>query len=68
MRDTLIGAATAGEAYDRGMTDQQGENTEQGQAQASGLKPLLGPLDIIVADAAGSCSGGVCHFPAPKKR
>ncbi|WP_341945834.1 hypothetical protein ABS642_06920 [Microbacterium sp. A8/3-1] len=28
--------------------------------------PLAGALNLLEADAAGYCSGGVCHFPAPK--
>lgn len=30
-----------------------------------GLQPLLGTLNLLGDDAAGYCSGGVCHFPAP---
>lgn len=30
-----------------------------------GLQPLLGSLNLLGGDAAGYCSGGVCHFPAP---
>ncbi|MBW8762567.1 MAG: hypothetical protein JF592_08265 [Microbacterium sp.] len=29
------------------------------------LQPLLGTLDLLSDAAAGYCSGGVCHFPAP---
>lgn len=28
--------------------------------------PLPDALNLLEADAAGYCSGGVCHFPAPK--
>lgn len=31
-----------------------------------GLAPLPGSLNLLGEDAAGYCSGGVCHFPAPK--
>ncbi|UPL15131.1 hypothetical protein [Microbacterium galbinum] len=47
------------------MTDQQGDTTEQDAAL--GLAPLPGTLNLLDGEAAGVCSGGVCHFPAPKK-
>ncbi len=30
------------------------------------IQPLPGALNLLDDDAAGYCSGGVCHFPAPK--
>jgi hypothetical protein len=30
------------------------------------LQPLPGAANLLDDDAAGYCSGGVCHFPAPK--
>ncbi|MDF2508176.1 MAG: hypothetical protein K0Q52_2035 [Microbacterium sp.] len=41
------------------------EDTVQQEAPI-GLQPLPGALDLIEGDAAGYCSNGVCHFPAPK--
>lgn len=32
-----------------------------------GLVPLPGALNLLEDGAAGYCSGGVCHFPTPKK-
>lgn len=31
-----------------------------------GLQPLPDSLNLLEGDAAGYCSNGVCHFPAPK--
>ncbi|KJL25002.1 hypothetical protein RN51_00822 [Microbacterium oxydans] len=31
-----------------------------------GLQPLLESLNLLEGEAAGSCSNGVCQFPAPK--
>lgn len=30
------------------------------------LQPLPDALNLLENGAAGYCSGGVCHFPAPK--
>jgi hypothetical protein len=30
------------------------------------LPTLPGTLNLLEGDAAGYCSGGVCHLPAPK--
>nr|WP_201469281.1 hypothetical protein [Microbacterium hydrocarbonoxydans] len=30
------------------------------------LQPLPDALNLLDNDSAGYCSGGVCHFPAPK--
>ena len=30
------------------------------------LPPLPDALNLLANDSAGYCSGGVCHFPAPK--
>lgn len=30
------------------------------------LQPLTGTPNLLDDDAAGYCSGGVCHLPAPK--
>ena len=30
------------------------------------LRPLPDALNLLENDSAGYCSGGVCHFPAPK--
>jgi hypothetical protein len=46
------------------MTDSQGDPTEQ--EAPSGLQPLPGTLNLLDEGSAGYCSGGVCHFPAPK--
>ncbi|HZU94724.1 hypothetical protein D3C73_1466130 [compost metagenome] len=32
---------------------------------AEGLQPLLGTLNLLDGEAAGYCSGGVCHYPLP---
>lgn len=31
-----------------------------------GLQPLPDSLNLLEGDAAGYCSNGLCHFPAPK--
>lgn len=31
-----------------------------------GLQPLLDSPNLLEGDAAGYCSNGACHFPAPK--
>jgi len=36
------------------------------QDTTSVLAPLPGALNLLDDAAAGYCSGGVCHFPAPK--
>ena len=41
------------------------EDTVQQEAPI-GLQPLPGALDLLDGGAAGYCSNGVCHFPAPK--
>lgn len=48
------------------MTDTQGEITAADAPE--GLLPLLGTLSLLGADAAGYCSDGVCHIPAPAVR
>lgn len=45
------------------MTDTQGEITAADAPE--GLRPLLGTLNLLGGDAAGYCSDGVCHIPAP---
>lgn len=59
-----FGATRAGQAYDRGMKKTQQPVTEQ--EAPLGLQPLPDALNLLDADAVGYCSGGVCHFPAPK--
>ncbi|MEN0022956.1 hypothetical protein MRBLWO14_000654 [Microbacterium sp. LWO14-1.2] len=38
--------------------------------QRPALSPLPGALNLLddADDSVGYCSGGVCHFPAPKKQ
>ncbi|MFK4761067.1 hypothetical protein ACI3KS_09060 [Microbacterium sp. ZW T5_45] len=36
------------------------------QDTPSVLAPLPGALNLLDDAAVGYCSGGVCHFPAPK--
>ncbi|MFJ4173754.1 hypothetical protein [Microbacterium sp. NPDC089696] len=36
------------------------------QDTPSALSTLPGTLNLLEGEAAGYCSGGVCHFPAPK--
>lgn len=55
---------TAWQAYDRGMTKSQQDSVEQDAPLAP--LPLADALTLLEADAAGYCSNGVCHFPAPK--
>ncbi len=33
-----------------------------------GLQPLSNMLNLLGGDAAGFCSGGVCHIPAPSEK
>lgn len=40
------------------------DSTEQDAPNV--LQPLTGAPNLLDDDAAGYCSGGVCHFPAPK--
>nr|WP_314843248.1 hypothetical protein [uncultured Microbacterium sp.] len=40
------------------------ESTEQDAPTV--LQPLPGTPNLLEGDAAGYCSGGVCHFSAPK--
>ncbi|WP_433586396.1 hypothetical protein [Microbacterium hydrocarbonoxydans] len=38
----------------------------EGTGEQESLQPLLGALDLLGGSAAaGYCSGGVCHYPAP---
>jgi len=38
----------------------------EGADGQEGRQPLLGTLDLLGGSAAaGYCSGGVCHYPAP---
>lgn len=46
------------------MTEKTHENTAQETPQ--GLTPLPGAIDLLDGEAAGYCSNGVCHIPAPK--
>ncbi|WEK62615.1 MAG: hypothetical protein P0Y60_07730 [Candidatus Microbacterium colombiense] len=46
------------------MDKTQQDATEQGAP--IGLQPLPDALNLLDDVAAGYCSGGVCHFPAPK--
>ena len=46
------------------MTKTQQDSVEQDAPLAP--LPLAEALNLLEADAAGYCSGGVCHFPAPK--
>jgi hypothetical protein len=40
-------------------------NQDPAEQDASlGLPPLADGLNLLDADAAGYCSGGVCHIPA----
>ncbi|WP_336642497.1 hypothetical protein [Microbacterium sp. MMO-113] len=48
------------------MTESKQENT--GQDAPLGLQPLPGAIELLDGDAAGYCSNGVCHLPAPKER
>lgn len=57
------GAHALQQAYDRGMAKTQ-DSVEQDVHPA--IQPLPGALNLLDDDAAGYCSGGVCHFPAPK--
>jgi hypothetical protein len=61
------GADSAQQAYHRGMATTQ-EPAEHEQRPA--LSPLPGALNLLddADDSVGYCSGGVCHFPAPKKQ
>ncbi|WP_217180342.1 hypothetical protein [Streptomyces sp. AC495_CC817] len=45
------------------MTESQRETA--GAEAPEAPEPLLGTLNLLGGDAAGYCSGGVCHFPAP---
>ncbi|MFF5625962.1 hypothetical protein ACFY5A_11375 [Microbacterium sp. NPDC012755] len=45
------------------MTKIQGDGV--GADAPETLHSLLGTLNLLGDDAAGYCSGGVCHFPAP---
>lgn len=60
------GAEASQQAYHRGMATTQ-EPAEHEQRPA--LSPLPGALNLLddADDSIGYCSGGVCHFPAPKK-
>ncbi len=51
------------QAYHRSMTESQRETA--GAEAPEAPEPLLGTLNLLGGDAAGYCSGGVCHFPAP---
>jgi len=51
------------QAYDRMMAKTQ-DSAEQDAPTV--LQPLTGTPNLLDDDAAGYCSGGVCHFPAPK--
>ncbi|WP_435743647.1 hypothetical protein [Microbacterium sp. PMB16] len=46
------------------MTKSQQDSVEQDAPLAP--LPLADALNLLDADAAGYCSNGVCHFPAPK--
>lgn len=46
------------------MTKTQQDSAKQ-EAPLAPL-PLAGALNLLDGDAAGYCSGGVCHIPAPK--
>ncbi|WP_162836775.1 hypothetical protein [Microbacterium sp. SA39] len=46
------------------MTKTQQDSTEQDASLAP--LPLADGLNLLEADAAGYCSGGVCHIPATK--
>ncbi|WP_166706058.1 hypothetical protein [Microbacterium hydrocarbonoxydans] len=45
------------------MTDTHGEITAVDAPE--GLRPLPGALNLLSGVAAGYCSDGVCHVPAP---
>lgn len=51
------------QAYHRRMAESK-HVVEQDTAQV--LQPLPDAVNLLDDDAAGYCSGGVCHFPAPK--
>ncbi len=61
-----LGAGCSWQAYDRGMTESKQEST--GQDAPLGLQPLPGAIELLDGGAAGYCSNGVCHIPAPKER
>ncbi len=65
-RGRADGARCPLQAYDRGMTESKQENT--GQDAPLGLQPLPGGIELLDGDAAGYCSNGVCHIPAPTER
>lgn len=46
------------------MTNSEQDVTEQ--HAPIGLPPLPGVVNLLDEDAAGYCSGGVCHVPAPQ--
>ncbi|WP_197462102.1 hypothetical protein [Microbacterium sp. CH1] len=48
------------------MTESKQEST--GQDAPLGLQPLPGAIELLDGAAAGYCSNGVCHIPAPKER
>ncbi len=58
------GATRVRQAYHRRMTKTQQDSVEQDAPLAP--LPLADALNLLEADAAGYCSGGVCHLPAPK--
>ncbi|KJQ53562.1 hypothetical protein RS85_02592 [Microbacterium sp. SA39] len=63
-RERASGATGIRQAYDRRMTKTQQDSTEQDASLAP--LPLADGLNLLEADAAGYCSGGVCHIPATK--
>ncbi|MFS0911487.1 hypothetical protein AB3M89_06820 [Microbacterium sp. 179-I 3D2 NHS] len=48
------------------MTEKQQDASEQDAPLVP--VPLSAALNLLDGDAGGSCSGGVCHIPAPKTR
>lgn len=65
-RGRASGATRVRQAYHRRMRKSQQDAVEQDAPLAP--LPLADALNLLEADAAGYCSGGVCHFPAPKTR
>ena len=63
---TLVGALAGCSATTTPTDDTTTPDTTE-QDAALGLAPLPGTLNLLDGEAAGVCSGGVCHFPAPKK-
>ncbi|WP_200903794.1 hypothetical protein [Microbacterium sp. GCS4] len=43
-----------------------GQETPHASATPPGALNLLDGLSVEGSETAGFCSGGVCHFPAPK--